>query len=630
MKKLSRAGLRAHWPSAMGVFLTIFLATTIVSAAAVLVVSGVQAEDRFSPTATMLPALMTSFGGVAVMIATFVVSTAVAGALRDRRREFALLRAVGADSRQVRALVTGEVMAVASAAIMLGSGAGYGGAYALVPLLRRNGFVEPGFTPALSAWPLIASAALLLPAAFVASRLAAREMARLSPTAAVGAAAVDKSTLGAGRIVSAWICGAAGLASVVTPLFVPGVIGGAMGAMSSILLITAVALAGPAVVARGASWAAGRGHGRRRAASALATANARGFSGRLTAVVVPLALLVALGTIQSGTNNLVAQAGREQLADAVAGDLVWVGDASDAEAVTDQFSAAPGVGGVAVIRDEMVQVLLDESDDELPFLSGLAWEPTVVRSVDQPEGVLVFDPGVTSGSLAALAAPRTVAASSDALFGTGKGVGDTIQIRDRDGVESVLTIVAVYSRGMGVGPFLTGPDGLGLGDPAMASATVVVRAASGDAETVAAAAGLPVMSVEDYVAAAGGEGAEDTLSLTLLLALLAFVGIAAGNALVLATRGRRDEFVLLSRIGATRRQVRAMLGVEAGLVAVGAVGIGTLVALPGLVTASVALVDGFALGTDPVLYLGLVATAVVTSFLCVLGARPLRRVVQAI
>jgi len=73
-----------------------------------------------------------------------------------------------------------------------------------------------------------------------------------------------------------------------------------------------------------------------------------------------------------------------------------------------------------------------------------------------------------------------------------------------------------------------------------------------------------------------------------------------------------------------------MLGVEAGLVAVGAVGIGTLVALPGLVTASVALVDGFALGTDPVLYVGLVVTAVVTSFLCVLGARPLRRVVQAI
>ena len=53
----------------MGVFLTIFLATTIVSAAAVLVVSGVQAEDRFTPTATMLPAMKTSFGGVAVMIA---------------------------------------------------------------------------------------------------------------------------------------------------------------------------------------------------------------------------------------------------------------------------------------------------------------------------------------------------------------------------------------------------------------------------------------------------------------------------------------------------------------------------------------------------------------------------------
>ncbi len=630
MKKLSLAALRAHWPSATGVFLTIFLATTIVSAAAVLVVSGVQAEDRFSPTATMLPALMTSFGGVAVMIATFVVSTAVAGALRDRRREFALLRAVGADSRQVRALVTGEVMAVASAAIILGSGAGYGGAYALVPLLRRNGFVEPDFTPALSAWPLIASAALLLPAAFVASRLAAREMARLNPTAAVGAAAVDKSTLGAGRIVSAWICGAAGLASVVTPLFVPGMMGAAMGAMSSILLITAVALAGPAVVARGAAWAAGRGHGRRRAAVALATANARGFSRRLTAVVVPLALLVALGTIQSGTNAIAAEAGRQQMTDAMAGDLVWVGNAADAGAVTEQLAAQPGAGDVAVIRDEMVQVRLDESDEEMPFMSGLAWEPAVVRAVDQPSDALVFDPDVTRGSLADLAAPGTVAASTDALFGTGKGIGDTISVRDRDGVETALTIVALYERGMGVGPFLTGPDGLGLGDPATASAMVIVRANADGAESLlASASALGLMSVDDYVGAAT-QNTGDTLSLVLLLALLAFVGIAAGNTLVLATRSRRNEFVLLSRIGSTRRQVRSMLGVEAGLIAVGAVGIGTLVALPGLVTASVAMVEGFSLGLDPVLYLGLAGTAVATSFLCVLGARPLRRVRQAI
>ena len=250
--------------------------------------------------------------------------------------------------------------------------------------------------------------------------------------------------------------------------------------------------------------------------------------------------------------------------------------------------------------------------------------------MDQPSDALVFDPDVTRGSLADLAAPGTVAASTDALFGTGKGIGDTISVRDRDGVETALTIVALYERGMGVGPFLTGPDGLGLGDPATASAMVIVRANADGAESLlASASALGLMSVDDYVGAAT-QNTGDTLSLTLLLALLAFVGIAAGNALVLATRGRRDEFVLLSRIGSTRRQVRSMLGVEAGLIAVGAVGIGTLVALPGLVTASVAMVEGFSLGLDPVLYFGLAGTAVATSFLCVLGARPLRRVREAI
>lgn len=629
MKKLSFAALRAHWPSTTGVFLTIFLATAIVAGAAALVVSGVQAEDRFSPTATLLPAMMTSFGGVAVMIAVFVVSTAVAGALRDRRREFALLRAVGADSRQVRSLVTREVMVVAGCAVVVGSIAGYGAAYALVPLLRRNGLVEAGFMPSLSAWPLVVSAALLLPAAFAASRLAAREMARLNPTATVGAASVDKSTLGAGRIMGAWICAAFGVASILTPLFVPGMFGAAMGAMSAILLITAVALAGPAIIARGAAWAAGRGHGRRLASIALATANARGFSRRLTAVVVPLALLVALGAVQSGTDNLASQAAREQLADAVAGDLVWVGDPADAGAVTEQLAAVPGVGDVAVIHDHMVQVRLDESDEEMPFLSGFAWEPAIIRSVTQPDGTLVFDPGVTRGSLADLATPGTVAASTDVLFGTGKGVGDTIDVRDPDGAVTTLTIIALYERGMGVGPFITGPAGVDGINPAPASATVVVRTDAGDAAAVGLATVSGLMDVDEYVATAA-QNTGDNLSLVLLLALLAFVGIAAGNSLVLATRGRREEFVLLSRIGATRRQVRSMLGVEAGLVAVGAVGIGTVVALPGLVMASVAMVDGFSLGLDPVLYGGLVATAVLTSFLCVLGARPLRRLRHAI
>lgn len=624
MRKISLAALRAHWPSASGVFLTMFLATAIVSAAAALVVSGAQAEDRFSPAATMLPALMMSFGGVAVMIAVFVVSTAVAGALRDRRREFALLRAVGADSRQVRSLVTGEVMVIAGVAVLAGSVGGYGGAYALVPLLRHSGIVADGFTPALSVWPLVASAVLLMPAAWLASRLAAREMAKLSPTAAVNSSSVDKGPLGAGRVIAAWICAAGGAAAVTIPLFVPGVVGGASGAASSLLLITAVALAGPALVARGASWAAGRGRGRRRAAPALATANARGFSRRLTAVVVPLALLVALGTIQSGTDKIVATAGQQQLGDAIGGDLVWTGSTADADAARAHLAALRGVSSTAVIRDEMVQVQFDSSDAETPIFGGLSWEPSMLRVVDQEPGQPLLDPKVTSGSLADLSQPGTVAVSSDAVFGSGKGVGDSIGIRAPEGVEGSLRIVAVYDRGLGVGPLIAGPASATLTPDAEAPATILVSASDpNEVQTQAASAGLSLLDVDRYVSTvAATQGGGDTLSTTLLFALLAFIAIAAGNALVLATRARRGEFLLLARIGATRAQLRAMLSMEAALIAVGAVGIGTLVSLPGLMTASVAMVRGFNLGLDPVLYGGLAASAIVIAFACVLGARP--------
>lgn len=189
MRQISFAALRAHWASAAGVFLTMLLAATLVSASGILLESGLRAPDEFSATAMMLPAMMGSFGGVAVMIAVFVVSSAFAAVLRDRRREFALLRAVGATSRQVRSLISTEVMVISLVAVVLGGVAGFAGARAFLPLLRSGGMIDDAFPLAVSPWPVLAAALLLIPAAWIAGRLAAREMARLSPTSAVSTTA---------------------------------------------------------------------------------------------------------------------------------------------------------------------------------------------------------------------------------------------------------------------------------------------------------------------------------------------------------------------------------------------------------------------------------------------------------
>lgn len=619
--------LRAHWPSAAGVFLTMLLASVLTSASTVLMESGLRAGDASSPTATVLTTVMGSFGGIAVLIAIFVVSSAFAASLRDRRREFALLRAVGATAQQVRTLVSTEVLLISLTAVGLGGLLGFGGARALVPLLRSSGVVGDDFVLVLSGWPLLVTAVLLVPAAWLAGRLAAREMASLSPTSAVSTSGADARTLGTGRVVGAWVCLGAGAAATTTPLFVPGAMGGATGASSALLFITAVALAGPALVLRGATWMARRRVLGGRAAPVLATANARGYSRRLTAAVVPLALLVSLGSIQTGTNGIVAEAGAQELGEAIDGGLVWQGPEGSAESsrTADALAALPGVAAVTTTAVAPVQAKIEPTDEDVPSLDGLSWEPMSMRLIDGAASSSLIDPDVAEGDLTALAEPDAVAVSTDALTLTDKGVGDPIDVRYPDGSEATPTIVATYDRGLGLGDLLVGPRGFTPVVDAVGPGTVIVRPERAQADTVlraAEAAGVALTPTADFVSAATeSSGADRRLSDTLLLVLLGFIGIAAGNALVIATRSRAGELVLLGRLGATRRQLRSMLIVEAALVGVAAVAIGSLTALPGLVSASLALAHGSTLGVEPAMYAGLAGAAVVIAFVGTAGAR---------
>lgn len=91
----------------------------------------------------------------------------------------------------------------------------------------------------------------------------------------------------------------------------------------------------------------------------------------------------------------------------------------------------------------------------------------------------------------------------------------------------------------------------------------------------------------------------------LLFVLIFFVATAAANTLVMLTRARSAEFALLRRIGATRRQLSSMIGIEAGLVMVMALAIGTLAVLPALTGVAYGLLGGLSVGADWPIYAGL-------------------------
>lgn len=603
------SSVRAHRGVLTGPALALALAGALLSATGVLVESGLRA-DASAPAAGLLATLAASFAGTALIVVVLVVASTVTLAMRQRRREFALLRAVGATRAQVRRTVAGELVLLSALATPIGAVAGLGLARLTRPLLLDAGVVDDAFRFALSPLPVIVAMALLLPLAVVAARLATRETLRMPPTAAVRSTGAEERTVGPTRRVLALVLAGIGLTTAGSGLVVPGVVGSASAATSALLLVAAAALAGPLLVTWLLDRTAGGFGWLRSPAARMGLANSRGFSRRLATAVVPLAAALALGTIQSSVDRAVSTAAVEQLREGLHADLVVHDPAGlDADEV-GALAAADGVERATAIGGVTAQVRTD--DDEVPGLSALSWETLGIRVLPAGGAAPAYDPGVTDGSLTALDAPDTIAISTDARFETGHGVGDRVLVRLGDGPPTALRVVAVHERGLGFGDYLVG------------AATLTEHGIAAPVDTVLLTTSGPVgdlghraISPATYAEEAGAAGPqEQRLSLVLLLALLAFVGLGAANALVMSTAGRREELMLLARTGATRRQLVAMAAVEAVVVAAVAWTIGSLAVVPavigvsaGLLGAALPVVD---LTTYAVLSLAVLGISVLT------------------
>lgn len=141
-----------------------------------------------SQTRTMLLAIAGSFGGFALLVAVFVVASTLALVVNQRRREFALLRAIAATPKQIRKLVGAETMLVAVVAGLLGSGLGVLVGYGLHDAFAAIGVIPPDFDLALGPIPLAAAFLLGLGAARLAAWSAARRLSSIRPVEALGEA----------------------------------------------------------------------------------------------------------------------------------------------------------------------------------------------------------------------------------------------------------------------------------------------------------------------------------------------------------------------------------------------------------------------------------------------------------
>ncbi|GAA1824904.1 FtsX-like permease family protein [Actinomadura chokoriensis] len=298
-----------------------------------------------------------AFGEIAVLVAFFVVVNALGFTLRRQHRELALLRTIAATPRQTRRLV--RVQVVMTTLLVAGPGwaAGAAAARGLLAELQRRGMAAPGVRVPGAPIPLLVVSAVAVGAALAvalaASTVAARRISRIPPAAALTASSTEQGRTGAPRLLAAiGVLAGGGLLLRLAATRPAEQVdkAGQAALLGSLVLLVAVALAGPLaarvlagalaapvrVLAPGAGW--------------LADANLRGYARRLSSAVVPVALLAGLsGTMLVMTSTAEDAAGTAASSVTSATD-VWLRQAELALLVC--FAAVSTVNTLVAVTAE--------------------------------------------------------------------------------------------------------------------------------------------------------------------------------------------------------------------------------------------------------------------------------------
>lgn len=563
--------------------------------------------DDVSQTKAILALIAGSFGGYAVLVAIFVVASTLALTVEQRRREFALLRAVGATPRQIRKMIGAETFVVSAVAGVLGSLLGIAVSHGLRAAFAAIGVVPHDFALSISPIPLAVAVLIGLGAARLAAWSAARRPSSVKPVEALGEAALQKRDLGPVRLAVGWVLLAIGTAATTLPLFVRGQLGAAMSVMAALVLIIGLTLVGPRVV--GAAVRVVAPVFRTGVSGYLASANVLKNSRRLAAAVTPLMLAIGFAVVNFYSQTTFAAAVQQETTRSITADHVITGVTGVPAEVAEAARRIPGVTAVtSLVRTQVITA--SKTGDTVEVNRGPA------NGLDAAAGGTV-DLGVKSGRLEDLTA-GTVALSHAHAEWENKKVGDTVEFWFADGRPARLRVVATYEHDLAFGDHVLSAADARAHTTAGLDSAVLVR--SGTAEALRTLAGrYPGLTVTERVAAQeqGDQRTQFLLNLVAVGVILGYVAISVSNTLVMSTAARRREFALLRLVGTGRRQVVRMMRAEALLTVGLAAVLGTAVAALPLTLLAIGF-TGVPLPSGPIwVYLAVLAGAAVLGLLSI-------------
>ncbi len=523
-------------------------------------------QDELGSLFDIFGNVLLGFAGVALFVSAFLINNTFTIVVGQRVRELALLRAVGATGRQVALAITGEAFFVGAFAAVLGFLGGLGMAFLLSLVLNSAGFGSGSTTLVLSASPFISAAVIGVGITVASAILPAWKASTVPPVAAMregfelsGASIRTRSILGivlvaVGALAIAYGLGGSPPAALLLLMLIAGAIAVFLGVAA---LSPTFAAPVARIVGAPFGWLF-------RTPGRLARANAARNPRRTSSTASALMIGLALVSMALVVGESVKASVRDTLGTSITADWYidggFIGFSPDVVESMEELDEVTSVSGGRFGQMEVDGSTKDFSSVDYAVINDLF-------DLDLQEGGQVGE-----GSQGLLI-------HSDPADDLGISTGDTLDVVfQTSGGPVPLEVLGVYDDSSVLGNWVID---LGTYDEYFTEAIDVWAAAkTADGSTPEAARAALETTVVDYpqleiqdreeFAASFEENIDQVLVVVtvflVLAVLIAFLGIM--NTLALSVFERTREIGLLRAVGETRRQVFAMVTLEAVIVSV--------------------------------------------------------------
>ncbi len=534
----------------------------------------------FNEVVGIIENVFLGFAGVSLFVSIFIIYNTFGVVLAQRVREIGLLRAIGAEGRQIRRGIIGESLVIGFLASLLGIAAGIGLHLGLLAMFDALGLGLPEMDLIIEPATVVVGLTVGVLTTVVSAVAPALRAGRVSPIAAL-AGDVGSGRRG-GRVrtivgvvmlaagIGLGFAGFQGLGS--TAATVAALAGGAVLVFLAVTLLSPLAarpVIGTLAVPMGAvSGTSGSLAGKNAQRNPRRTATTAG------ALMIGLSLITAALVVG---DSLKSQIGKT-LDTAISADYL-ISDPDFFEIpleVTDQVAAMPEVGALMAVNETRVRVTPPVPVDAASGGSDDGTEILWYNVSDLSDVNALMNLGVDEGSLETDVVNALVLPADEATE-YGMEIGDVMLIEFAQGGSADFELVATTTDESIVEGGWLSVAGVSEHVEQTGVAWIAAQVADGytadQAETAMAAVTDSYPQVDVQSSAQYRESIEgeidlllNTISAMLALAIvIALLGIGLTLALSIVERTR--EIGLLRAVGMTRGQTRGMIRWEAAAIA---------------------------------------------------------------